>query len=70
MRFMSTRAVLQLDATELLKRHRLHQGLHARVARKLGVDASYVSRVAHGERTSERILKALVDELRRIEKQK
>jgi transcriptional regulator with XRE-family HTH domain len=64
---MSTRAVLQLDSKELLKRHRLHEGLYARVARKLGVDASYVSRVAHGERNSERIFNALVEELRRIE---
>lgn len=65
---MSTKAVLQLDPRELLKRHRLHVGLYDRVARKVGVHASYVSRVAHGERTSERIFNALVEELRRIER--
>ncbi len=66
---MTTRAVLQLDPKELLRRHHLHEGLYARVARKLGVDASYVSRVARGERTSERIFNAILSELRRIEKQ-
>jgi transcriptional regulator with XRE-family HTH domain len=65
---MSTKAVQQLNAEELLRRHCLHGGVYAKVARKLGVDASYVSRVARGERTSERILRALLDELRRIEK--
>lgn len=65
---MSTKAVLQLDPKELLRRHQLHEGLYARVARKLGVDASYVNRVAHGKRISEHIFNALVEELRRIEK--
>jgi len=31
-------------------------GLYARVAKKLRLNASYVSRVANGERTSERII--------------
>jgi transcriptional regulator with XRE-family HTH domain len=50
-----------------LKKHRLHEGLYARVARKLGVDSSYVSRVAKGDRSSDRVLAALVAELKRIE---
>jgi hypothetical protein len=37
----------------------LFRGLYGRVARELGVDVSYVSRIAHGERNSkvaERVL--------------
>lgn len=52
----------------LLRKHRLHAGVYARVARKLGVHESYVSRVARGERSSDRILAAIVSELRRIER--
>jgi transcriptional regulator with XRE-family HTH domain len=51
-----------------LKRYRLYRGLYARVARQLGVDRSYVSRVARGERRSPRIEAALNSELRRIER--
>lgn len=65
---MSTKPIQQLNAEELLKRHRLHAGVYARVARKLGMDSSYVSRVASGQRESERVLRAIVEELRRIEK--
>ena len=65
---MSTKAVQQLNANELLRRHRLHAGVYARVARKLRIDASYVSRVAKGERTSDRVLRAILDELQRIER--
>ena len=35
------------------------RGLFARVARKLRLDASYVSRVANGERQNDRISQAL-----------
>jgi transcriptional regulator with XRE-family HTH domain len=51
-----------------LKRYRLYRGLYARVARQLGVDRSYVSRVARGERRSATIEAALKAELRRIER--
>ena len=47
----------------------MHDGLYSRVAKKLGTDPSYVSRVAKGERGSERILSAILAELRRIEQQ-
>ena len=50
----------------LLSWHLQHRGVYARVARKLDIDASYVSRVAAGERESDRIRKALVLELERI----
>lgn len=44
----------------------LLRGLYARVARKLRVDPSYVSRVARGERHSARAEKAIQRELRNI----
>jgi transcriptional regulator with XRE-family HTH domain len=50
-----------------LKRYRLYRGLYSRVARRLGVDRSYVSRVARGERRSQRVENALKRELLRIE---
>ena len=55
-----------LDGKALLAWHRLHEGIYARVARSLGVDASYVSRVASGQRQSQTIEHALVSELQRI----
>ncbi len=54
----------------LLKLHRLHEGLYARIARRTGVDASYVSRVARGERRSPKISTALFADLASIEKQR
>lgn len=42
-------------------------GLYSRVARKLGVDRSYVSRVAAGERRSTTIERAIVSEFGEIE---
>jgi len=41
-------------------------GLYSRVARQLGVDRSYVSRVARGERHSEPVERALTTEFDRI----
>ena len=52
----------------LLKRHRLHHGIYARVARRLEVDPSFVSRVANGERSSHTIQQALVTEIERIQR--
>ncbi len=52
----------------LLNWHLLHRGVYARVARKLGIDASYVSRVAAGQRQSDRIRKTLLTELERIQR--
>ncbi len=42
-------------------------GLYSRVARKLRVDRSYVSRVARGERRSEEVEAALIAEFKRAE---
>jgi transcriptional regulator with XRE-family HTH domain len=50
----------------LLKMHRLHEGLYRRVADKLGVDPSYVSRVAAGKRNGAKTRRALLDELQKI----
>lgn len=57
-----------ITKTSEMRRYSLYRGLYARVARQLGVDRSYVSRVARGERRSEPIEKALRSELRRISK--
>jgi hypothetical protein len=51
-----------------LNRYSLYRGLYSRVARQLGVDRSYVSRVARGERRSKVVEAALRTEVKRIEK--
>ena len=57
-----------ITKTTELKRYSLYRGLYARVAREVGVDRSYVSRVARGERRSEEIEQALRSEFRRIQR--
>ena len=52
----------------LLDAHALHDGLYRRVADQLGVDPSYVSRVARSKREEPKILRALLDELRKIQR--
>ena len=44
----------------------LFRGLYARVARRLGVDVSYVSRIARGERKSRVAEKAIAKEFYRV----
>jgi transcriptional regulator with XRE-family HTH domain len=44
----------------------LFRGLYNRVARQLGVDTSYVSRVARGERKSETVTAALSKEVQKL----
>ena len=44
----------------------LFRGIFNRVAKRLGVDPSYVSRVARGERKSALVEKALAEEVRII----
>jgi hypothetical protein len=51
---------------QLLRKHRLHDGVYLRVAKRLGVDPSYVSKVASGKVTSREIRRALLEELQRI----
>ena len=47
----------------------LYRGLYVRIARKLGVDASYVSRVARGDRRSPEVESALRQALAEIDQQ-
>lgn len=54
--------------TSVLVRHTLYRGIYSRVARELGIDRSYVSRVANGQRRSAKVEKALLKEIKRIEK--
>jgi hypothetical protein len=49
-----------------LRAYLLQRGLFTRIARKLGIDPSYVSRVAHGHRKNEKISQALNAELKKI----
>jgi transcriptional regulator with XRE-family HTH domain len=44
-------------------------GVYSRVARRLGVHRTYVSRVARGERRSEKVESALIEEYDRAKKQ-
>ncbi len=53
---------------ELVRQRALYAGLYARVAEKMGVDPSYVSKVANRERKSVAIETALIEELERISK--
>jgi len=55
------------DSERLLYLHKRHLGVYQRVAKDLGVDPSYVSRVANGARNSEKIKRALLAELTRIQ---
>lgn len=43
-------------------------GLYSRIARRLGVHRTYVSRVARGERHSQPVEDALLDEYHQIQK--
>jgi hypothetical protein len=56
------------DDEALLKAHKLHLGLYRRVANKLEVDPSYVTRVATGERNNLEVRRALLDELRKLQR--
>src|ERR1700688_227940 len=49
--------------------HTLYRGLYVRIARKLGVDPSYVSRVARGDRRSSQVESALRQALEEINRQ-
>jgi hypothetical protein len=50
----------------LLRTYLRQRGLFARVAKRLRIDPSYVSRVANGERRSKRISLAIEGELNRM----
>ena len=46
----------------LPKAHSLHSGVYRRVSAQLGVDPSYVSRVATGKRKGTKVRRALLDD--------
>jgi transcriptional regulator with XRE-family HTH domain len=50
----------------LLKTYVAQRGLYARVAKQLGMDPSYVSRVANGKRQSKKISLAIEGELNKM----
>jgi len=58
---------MQTPGDRLIQKHKAHLGVYARIAKKLKTSPSYVSLVARGTRRSEKIMSALVRELRRIE---
>jgi len=60
------KAKSKMGEEQLLRIHKLHLGLYARVAEDLGVSPSYVSLVANGMRTSDRIRRMLVHEIAKI----
>ena len=54
------------NGAHLLRVHKQHLGLYARVASDLGVSPSYVSLVANGIRRSEKIHRVLIHEIAKI----
>ena len=72
---MARESVQKADPPANKKLNKLNQlveglcGIYTRVARRLGVDRSFVSRVARGERRSEPVEEALLSEYDRVQKQ-
>jgi hypothetical protein len=52
---------------KLMRPHEAHLGLYRRLSKKLSFDPAYISRVARGERRSEKIETALLAELRKLQ---
>jgi transcriptional regulator with XRE-family HTH domain len=50
----------------LLHAYLAQRGLFARVAKKLGLDPSYISRVANGKRKSKRVSQAIEADLNKL----
>lgn len=65
---MSTEAKPQLEVAPATISDVLagYRGVYARVAQRLGVDASYISRIADGSRSNQVIQKALVEEIQHL----
>lgn len=58
-----------ITATVLYLRPRLYRGVYTRVAKQLGVNRATVRAVGTGNKTSRRIMAALVEESARIERE-
>ncbi len=56
-----------MTMTSTLEQMTMYRGIYSRVARKLGVDPSYVSRVARGDRSSQAVSDALQAEIQKID---
>jgi hypothetical protein len=54
------------EIAECARGVRLFRGLYARVAREVGVDVSYINRIAHGKRKSKVAENALAKEFRKV----
>jgi DNA-binding transcriptional regulator YdaS (Cro superfamily) len=55
-----------INEERLLRIHKLHLGLYARVADDLGISPSYVSLVANGMRRSAQVRRVLAQEIAKI----
>lgn len=62
-----SRSVNSKAEERLLELHRKHLGLYHRVAKSLSVSPTYVSQVANGKKRNDKIMTALLEELRKIE---
>jgi len=56
-----------MTMTSTLEQMTMYRGIYSRVARRLGVDPSYVSRVARGDRSSQAVSDALQAEIQKID---
>ena len=56
-----------MTMTSTLEQMTMYRGIYSRVARRLGVDPSYVSRVARGDRSSQAVSEALQAEIQKID---
>lgn len=65
---MSTKRARTKSTTPQLSRALEYRGLLTRVARKLKLDRTHVSRVARGQRISAKVVDALLEEIERIER--
>ena len=66
--FVMSPSKMQSRDQALLRLHKLHKGVLKRVAESLGINASYVSRVANGERRKENIMRAIIAELEKLQR--
>jgi hypothetical protein len=65
-RARAKKPILSEHDERLLRLHRLHKGLYARIAKKFNTNASYVSRIANGQRRNEKMMAELLKQLREV----
>jgi DNA-binding MarR family transcriptional regulator len=65
---MSTKRARTKSTTPQLLRALEYRGLLTRVAQRLKLHRTHVSRVAHGHRKSAKVLQALLAEVQRLER--